>query len=292
MSGKSFSSNLYKPKLTTHGHRLVGAMTQIADRLEQRPDWHFPHEANIEPQIRIVLRQLHSLTLREMAVSFPWPTREMAGAEVLPIRSMKPEEKQKWLQSLWGILNNEKKKDTTRGRSPNLAVSKARFEAPRLGDRARSKSPMPGRSPQASANVPPVSAQIDALNLNSLSSGDSVTGALHRSHAGKLSPPPSTQSGWERSRHYSYNNSLSVPRKTSSEDERYQPYQPPSTDRYHFSNREGGYGTPPRSPCPVSPISGYGGGDVGLTRLLSVKKPNASVLSEAMALALFRVDDK
>ncbi|WYZ38402.1 hypothetical protein EsH8_III_000316 [Colletotrichum jinshuiense] len=81
---------------------LIGAMTQIAGRLEQRGDWAFEAVANVEPQLRIVLRQLDSETLREMAVSFPWPTREMGGAEVLPLRSMKPEEKQKWLQNIWG----------------------------------------------------------------------------------------------------------------------------------------------------------------------------------------------
>ncbi|KAK3995684.1 hypothetical protein QBC44DRAFT_233465 [Cladorrhinum sp. PSN332] len=276
---------------------LVGAMTQIADRLEQRPDWHFPQEANIEPQIRIVLRQLHSLTLREMAVSFPWPTREMAGAEVLPIRSMKPEEKQKWVQSLWGILNTEKKKkEPARGRSPNPAVSKARFEAPRLqvGDRARSKSPLPNRKNQASPNTSPVSPQIDALNLNSMSLGDSVAGSLRRTNAGKLSSAPSTQSGWERSRRYSYNSTLSVPGVTDSCDDKYQAYQPPARDGYlSTSPDEDRYAARSRSPGPVSPMSMNGGSDagVGLTRLLSVKKPNASVFSEAMALALFRVDE-
>ncbi|KAK4221859.1 hypothetical protein QBC38DRAFT_491175 [Podospora fimiseda] len=271
---------------------LVGAMTQIADRLEQRPDWHFPHEANIEPQIRIVLRQLHSLTLREMAVSFPWPTREMAGAEVLPIRSMKPDEKQKWIQSLWGILNNDKKKEAARGRSPNPTVSKARFEAPRLGDRARSKSPLPDRNAQSSRNASPVSAQIDALNLNSMSLSDSVAGSLRRSNAGKLSPHPSTQSGWERSRRYSYNNSLTVPGAPNSQDNRYHAYQPSAYDRYNDSESDT-YGSRSTSPHAVSPVSINGGSDVGvgLTRLLSVKKPNASVFSEAMALALFRVDE-
>jgi hypothetical protein len=84
-------------------------MTQLADRLERREDWYFPHEANVEGQVRIILRQLNSLTLREMAVSFPWPTREMAGAEVLPARSMCPhEEKRRWLQQLWAMLSSEK----------------------------------------------------------------------------------------------------------------------------------------------------------------------------------------
>lgn len=130
---------------------LIGAMTQIADRLEKRGDWAFPPVVNIEPQLRIVLRQMHSETLREMAVSFPWPTREMGGAEVLPIRSMKPEEKQKWLQSLWSMLKDERNKDRLSGRSPaRLSVdakasapSSARFEAPR----AKTPSPFPSRSP-------------------------------------------------------------------------------------------------------------------------------------------------
>ncbi|KAI8214467.1 hypothetical protein K4K52_000950 [Colletotrichum sp. SAR 10_76] len=95
---------------------LVGAMSQIAERLEQRGDWAFQPVANVEPQLRIVLRQLDSETLREMAVSFPWPTREMGGAEVLPLRSMKPEEKQRWLQQLWGLLRDEaQKKPPSRG---------------------------------------------------------------------------------------------------------------------------------------------------------------------------------
>ncbi|OAQ65880.1 hypothetical protein VFPPC_14253 [Pochonia chlamydosporia 170] len=118
---------------------LVGAMTQIAERLQRRSDWAYGVVENVEPQLRIVLRQLDSVTLREMAVSFPWPTREMGGAEVLPIRSMKAEEKQRWLQNLWGLLKDEKSKESrkenkspsrfdeaTRERSP----SASRFEAP------------------------------------------------------------------------------------------------------------------------------------------------------------------
>jgi 2-polyprenyl-6-methoxyphenol hydroxylase-like FAD-dependent oxidoreductase len=113
---------------------LIGAMTQIAERLEKRSDWTYEPVANVEPQLRIVLRQLNSTTLREMAVSFPWPTREMAGAEVLPIRTMKPEEKQKWLQSLWKTLRDEMKETTSRpsrSRSPSGA-SAGRFEAVHL----------------------------------------------------------------------------------------------------------------------------------------------------------------
>ncbi|KAF3804274.1 D-threonine aldolase [Colletotrichum gloeosporioides] len=121
---------------------LVGAMSQIAERLEQRGDWAFQPVANVEPQLRIVLRQLDSETLREMAVSFPWPTREMGGAEVLPLRSMKPEEKQRWLQQLWGLLRDEApKKPASRGDQGRAS----RFEAPRgaalLPPRATSPSP-------------------------------------------------------------------------------------------------------------------------------------------------------
>ncbi|KAL2269267.1 hypothetical protein VTJ83DRAFT_4113 [Remersonia thermophila] len=111
---------------------LVGAMTQLADRLERRDDWYFPHEANVEGQVRIILRQLNSLTLREMAVSFPWPTREMTGAEVLPVRSTCPnEEKRRWLQQLWSMLSSDKETSTRgRDRAPSSSASNARFEAP------------------------------------------------------------------------------------------------------------------------------------------------------------------
>lgn len=121
---------------------LVGAMTQIADRLQRRDDWAYPVEENIEPQLRIVLRGLQSMTLREMAVSFPWPTREMAGAEVLPIRSMKPEEKQTWLKNLWGVLRDERTKElkgpsSSSEKGKESTPSASRFEAP------RSTSPLP-----------------------------------------------------------------------------------------------------------------------------------------------------
>lgn len=123
---------------------LIGAMTQIADRLQRRDDWSYDFVDNVEPQLRIVLRQLDTVTLKEMAVSFPWPTREMAGAEVLPIRSMQPEEKQKWLNNLWGLLRDERNKESRapppqeRDRPP----SAARFEAPK-GGKARPVSLMP-----------------------------------------------------------------------------------------------------------------------------------------------------
>lgn len=126
---------------------LVGAMVQIADRLQRRDDWSYPIETNIEPQLRIVLRQLQSMTLKEMAVSFPWPTREMAGAEVLPLRTMKPEEKQKWLQSLWTTLRTEKKKDKTMPLDPKGPPPVGRFEAPKapknLTPLRKSPSPPP-----------------------------------------------------------------------------------------------------------------------------------------------------
>ncbi|PTB77106.1 hypothetical protein M440DRAFT_1401450 [Trichoderma longibrachiatum ATCC 18648] len=123
---------------------LIGAMTQIADRLQRRDDWAYDFVENVEPQLRIVLRQLDTVTLKEMAVSFPWPTREMAGAEVLPIRSMKAEEKQKWLNNLWGLLRDERSKE---GRAPppqerDRSPSAARFEAPK-GGKARPVSHMP-----------------------------------------------------------------------------------------------------------------------------------------------------
>ncbi|KAH8761323.1 hypothetical protein F5882DRAFT_365690 [Hyaloscypha sp. PMI_1271] len=126
---------------------LVGAMMQIADRLQERADWPFEPVANIEPQLRIVLRQLTSLTLKEMAVSFPWPTREMGGAEVLPIRSMKPEEKNKWLQQLFALIQDGPSKGTAnRARSP----SSSRFEAPRgVSPIPLSPPPVP-RSPSPS----------------------------------------------------------------------------------------------------------------------------------------------
>jgi len=264
---------------------LVGAMTQIGDRLERRDDWSFPHEANIEPQIRIVLRQMNSLTLREMAVSFPWPTREMAGAEVLPIRSMKPEEKQKWLQSLWGLLNAERSKEkeaAARARGPSTA-SNARFEAPR----ARSKSPIPmARLKLNDEPTPPVSptpsaspAPCDIADISSLSGSTGLppfaTGSIRRSNAtNRLAP---STPGARAERRYSNASKLGVPGQGS---------EYPTT-----INAEDGYVSDSRSgPRSLSPGPGAGG-EVNLTRLLSIKKPSGSVLSDAMALALFRVDE-
>ena len=144
---------------------LIGAMVQIADRLEQREDWAYPAVSNVEPQLRIVLRQLSSTTLKEMAVSFPWPTREMAGAEVLPTRSMKPEEKQKWLSSVWGMLRDERKRDhrarsSDRSASGQRTASASRFEAP------RSKSP--GR-PSSSSSAASINATPSARHGRTLS---------------------------------------------------------------------------------------------------------------------------
>ncbi|KAK3358709.1 hypothetical protein B0T25DRAFT_446867 [Lasiosphaeria hispida] len=272
---------------------LVGAMTQIGDRLERRDDWAFKHEANIEPQIRIVLRQMHSQTLREMAVSFPWPTREMAGAEVLPIRSMKPEEKQKWMQQLWGMLTIEKNKEKeaakTRPPGTGPAPSNARFEAPRT----RSKSPNPmGRTSMDSrismdsrrSIDAPVQQPVPPSNSNKGFLEPSV-GSLRRSNAtnnklpSPLSPtPPST-------RRYSNVSCLSVPGARDEDD---------FTITEDISSYAGdGYLGDAHS-RPVSPGFGGtfgGGGEVNLTRLLSVRRPNGSVLSDAMALALFRVDE-
>jgi 2-polyprenyl-6-methoxyphenol hydroxylase-like FAD-dependent oxidoreductase len=199
---------------------LVGAMSQIAERLEKRADWAYEPVANVEPQLRIVLRQMTSMTLREMAVSFPWPTREMAGAEVLPIRSMKPEEKQKWLQSLFSLLRDEKGKDSN-GRTSSKpdgegarsrASSSARFEVPR--------GLSPGR----------------------------MESTLRRSNAAR-SPSPSPAR---------FEQALTIP----SEDD-----------------------------APSWPSS-RGGSEMNLVRMLSVnQRPGKAVLSEAMSLALFRVDE-
>ncbi|KAH8173156.1 fha domain containing protein [Sarocladium implicatum] len=221
---------------------LVGAMTQIADRLQRRPDWPFEVVENVEPQIRIVLRQLRSLTLREMAVSFPWPTREMGGAEVLPIRSMKPEEKEKWLRSLWRMLREDKETAPAKTQSrfdgeARTGAPQARFEAAR-GANARPISEISKKNEASHGLLSPTNG-----------SGNS-NGMLRRSSA--------TRSTRERG---------------GSVDERMGRMTLGVPD-------EGRTG---RSPSP--------GGDIGLTRLLSVKKPNQQVLSDALSLALFRVDE-
>lgn len=160
---------------------LIGAMLQIADRLQERPDWPFEPIANIEPQLRIVLRQMTSLTLKEMAVSFPWPTRQMGGAEVLPIRSMKPEEKSKWLQQLFTLIGGDEKSKGAVGRS--RSPSSSRFEAP------RSISPIP-RPPSSSShlestikrsNASPLPSPVRFDKINLAVPNDNETSGLPRS---------------------------------------------------------------------------------------------------------------
>jgi len=107
------------------------------------------------------------LTLKEMAVSFPWPTRQMGGAEVLPIRSMKPEEKSKWLQQLFTLIGGDDKSKgaVVRSRSP----SSSRFEAPR----SVSPIPRPSSSPghmdptiqRSNASPLPSPVRFDKINL-------------------------------------------------------------------------------------------------------------------------------
>jgi len=278
-------------------------MTQIADRLEQRGDWYFPHESNVEAQIRIILRQLHSLTLREMAVSFPWPTREMAGAEVLPIRSMRPEEKRKWLQQLMGLLTVEKSKDTAaRGRASS--ASNARFEAPRprskspLPSSIRSQSPRPDTPPAIVGATAPV-AQLETLSLNALADNRAPSpslGSLRRSNAtnnyrrlsqsgpGGGALPPHLLAA-ERPRRFSNARNLAVPGLDGDGSVNYS-YLSDGED--YVSSGDERY---VRSMSPSPGASPTRGGDGGLTRLLSVKRPNDSVLADAMSLALFRVNE-
>lgn len=281
-------------------------MAQIADRLELRNGWYFPHEANVEAQIRIILRQLNSLTLREMAVSFPWPTREMAGAEVLPIRSMRPEEKRKWLQQLWGLLSAERSKEAAaRGRDRLSTASSARFEAPR----PRSKSPLPIRSKSPHPEIPPVPAiapvaQLETLNLNSLAADDRFApqsvGSLRRSNAtnnsrrlsqsGPLNVPAATPAlvvSHERPRRFSNSPSLSVP-FPGAETGGAMNYSYLSDGEDYVSSGDEKF-----APSMLSTTSSSEPrrGDGGLTRLLSTKRPNDSVLADAMSLALFRVNE-
>ncbi|KAK2036652.1 hypothetical protein LZ31DRAFT_561009 [Colletotrichum somersetense] len=67
---------------------LVGQMRRDGVRIQKREDWAFEQVTNLEPQLRDILEKMHPVTLQEMAATFPWPTREMAGAEVLPERSV------------------------------------------------------------------------------------------------------------------------------------------------------------------------------------------------------------
>ncbi|KAK3681318.1 hypothetical protein B0T22DRAFT_473186 [Podospora appendiculata] len=261
---------------------LVGAMTQIADRLEKRDDWHFPAEANIEPQIRIVLRQMHSLTLREMAVSFPWPTREMAGAEVLPVRSMKPEEKQKWLQGLFSLLSVERLKEAAdekaKAKLPGQNASSARFEAPRGQTgrlrTARSPSPNPMARLTLQDSPPPLSAGINPSLLEptvSLRRSNTTIRQVQnpRKAAGDTLSVPGRMNG--NGNGNGNGGSYDLSDDGGSGDESFMARQPRS-----------------RAPSFSAPL----GDDGGLTRLLSVKRPTGSVLSDAMSLALFRVGEE
>ncbi|KZL77917.1 FHA domain containing protein [Colletotrichum tofieldiae] len=67
---------------------LVGQMRRDGIRIQKRSDWTFEQVTNLETQLREVLQKMDPVTLQEMAATFPWPTREMAGAEVLPERSV------------------------------------------------------------------------------------------------------------------------------------------------------------------------------------------------------------
>ncbi|KAK4185579.1 hypothetical protein QBC35DRAFT_389169 [Podospora australis] len=261
---------------------LVGAMTQIAERLETRPDWNFPPEGNIEPQIRIVLRQLNSLTLREMAVSFPWPTREMTGAEVLPIRSKPTEgQKQAWLEQAWALLTRSTEKGAaSRGRT-DFKV-KGRYELSSGAQaRARSRSPNPGAPP--AQQFPPLAAQLEGLNLrggpNLNGLGEPKTESVRRANATKARPRYTPTPGQQRGRSPPEQIHLAVPG--------------PGTNGYggnegYLSGDEDVGSIQSRSPGPVSPMFD---GPVNLTRMLSIKKPSGPVLSDAMALALFRIDE-
>lgn len=233
---------------------LVGAMVQIADRLQGRSDWPFPWIDNVEPQLRIVLRQLDSVTLKEMAVSFPWPTREMAGAEVLPVRTMKEPEKQQWMMALWSRMRDETKKlapTKTEPERPGRPVSSSRFEAPRstspLPVRARSPSPAVGslRRSNATQSVRRANGPIVPI----------MNGDNSRSRTDSLGVPDDSLA---RSR----SNSLTVP------------------------GADQGFGRS-RSPSPGGP-----NGQVSLGRMLTIhKKPTKNMLDEALSLALFRMQE-
>jgi hypothetical protein len=233
---------------------LIGAMVQIADRLQGRDDWPFPWVDNVEPQLRIVLRQLDSVTLKEMAVSFPWPTREMAGAEVLPVRTMKEPEKQAWMMGLWTRMRDETKKLAPTKDVPERSgrpVSSSRFEAPRstspLPTRPRSPSPAVGslRRSNATQSVRKPNGPIVPI----MNGGDSTQ------RKDSLGVPSDNLS---RSR----SNSLTVPGADQ------------AIDRA-------------RSPSPGGP-----NGQVSLGRMLTVnKRPTQGMLDEAMSLALFRMQE-
>lgn len=244
---------------------LVGAATQIAERLQRRADWPFEVVANVEPQIRIVLRQLSSTTLRQMAVSFPWPTREMAGAEVLPIRSMRPEEKQKWLQQLWGLLRDQEEQQGMGkrlraqsrfdGRAHLPSASLSRFEAPR---------------PSLWSSAPTSSSL--SLSRSRASSLVGETGGLKRSNGTRSRAPPRVRPSYE----------TSIQSTVA------------SRDSGGGDGRDGNGGEMDLEWTAGNPVlsrSGSADGSfVGLGRMLSVaQRPGRAVLADAMSLALFRV---
>ncbi|KAK6854155.1 hypothetical protein PG995_009248 [Apiospora arundinis] len=259
---------------------LVGAATQIAERLQRRADWPFEVVANVEPQIRIVLRQLSSATLRQMAVSFPWPTREMAGAEVLPVRSMQPEEKQKWLQQLWGLLRDEQQQQQHQqqqegwgkhvraqsrfdGRAHASSASLSRFEAPR----------------PSSWSLP--SSSSSPLARSRASSVVGETGGLKRSNGTRSAAPPRFRTSYETSIRSTVTSRRSGEGGRGGED---------------GAARDRSPGNPVLSPRPTSASGNHDNDGVavvtadGLGRMLSVaRRPGRAVLADAMSLALFRV---
>lgn len=266
---------------------LVGAMSQIAARLETRPDWAFPPVANVEPQLRIVLRQLNPLTLREMAVSFPWPTREMGGAEVLPIRSMRPEEKQRWVASLWNMLRDERKKE--RAAAGGGEARAARFEAPRQQSGksllpGRGTTPPPAQSPpdpqqrprSPSTPAPPEAPERAGTLLrrsNATKAGGSIRGLGLGVGAGGQQDLDGPRLGSAASRRHS----RSVSSISSLSD---------ITLVVPGSESHAGRAIT-RSPSPGPAPAG----DMALGRLLSVhRRPKGTMLTDALSLALFRVD--
>ncbi|KAL8287741.1 hypothetical protein RB597_000022 [Gaeumannomyces tritici] len=259
---------------------LVGAMAQIAARLEARPDWAFAPVANVEPQLRIVLRQLHPLTLREMAVSFPWPTREMGGAEVLPVRSMRPEEKQRWVASLWNMLRDERKKERA---GVDAEVRAARFEAPRQprgGSLLPPPPPSPGQHPPRSPTPPEGTPLLRRGSADA--SPPERAGTLRRSNATKAG-------GGSVRGHGQRQQDLGVPGLGGA------PRRHSRSASSVSSLSDFGLAVPGpesqasslRSPSPGPAPSG----DMQLGRLLSVhRRPQGTMLTDALSLALFRVD--
>ncbi|KAI6781955.1 uncharacterized protein J7T54_005166 [Emericellopsis cladophorae] len=232
---------------------LVGAMVQIASRLETRRDWPFEVVPNIAPQIRIVLRQLRARTLREMAVSFPWPTREMGGAEVLPLRSMKVEEKQRWMQGLWKMMTmrdeggaKDKENAAKLAAAARLgeAPSTSRFEAPKSNGDSNKRN---------SLQVP---GQVPGQAPGGGGGGDGgLDRGLKRSGAMSIRSPGGA-GGVEGRRGRASSITSEVSALSTS-----------------------------REPSPAS------SGEIGLVRLMSTRKPGKAVFDDALSLALFRLDE-